>query len=176
MNIYIISDTHFYHTNIIDYCGRPFNHCSEMNQKIINKWNGTVRPDDLVIHLGDFTVYGKSDKITELCRKLNGKKILVRGNHDRKTIHWYLTHGFNFVCDSFTIGDIIFTHKPILKKDFLLMPYKLNIHGHIHQKEEIDKDIYKNVSVEKTNYYPINLDCILGEYGLKLKRKNKQGD
>ena len=56
------------------------------------------------------------------------------------------------------------------------MPYKLNIHGHLHEKLVYDKDIYENMSVEQTNYFPINIDTILNKHGLKLKRKNKQGD
>lgn len=176
VRIYVVSDTHFYHSNIIGYCSRPFTYCSEMNEKMISKWNGTVRPEDIVIHCGDFTVYGKSDKVKEICDKLHGRKILVRGNHDRKSIHWYLTHGFEFVCDSFTIGRIIFTHRPMNKQDLILSRYDFNIHGHLHEKDSPNKDLYENVSVEKTNYYPVNLDTILGKHGLRLKRHNKQGD
>jgi calcineurin-like phosphoesterase family protein len=143
---------------------------------MIKRWNSTVRHDDLVIHLGDFALYGQSDKVARLCAELNGHKILVRGNHDRKSIHWYLTHGFDFVCDHFSIGQILFTHRPVPKQEFLLMPYRLNIHGHIHEKQEFDKDIYKNMSVEQTNYMPVNLDKILTQYNIKLKRKLKQGD
>ena len=147
-----------------------------MNKTMIRKWNQIVKPEDLVIHLGDVVLSNKTKLFKSLIKRLNGRKILVRGNHDRKSIHWYLTNGFDFVCDSFTIGKIIFTHRPIKKQEFLLMPYKLNIHGHIHQKETYDKNIYKNISVEKTNYFPIKLDKILGEFKLKLKRKLKQGD
>jgi len=176
MNIYIISDTHFFHYNIIGYCGRPFKSEKEMNTTMIKRWNSTVKEEDLVIHVGDVILSNKTKYFAELIQKLNGRKILVRGNHDRKSIHWYLTHGFDFVCDKFTIGHIIFTHRPIKKQDFLLMPYKLNIHGHIHEKETFDKDIYFNASVEQTNYLPIKIDKILGKFGLKLKRKIKQGD
>lgn len=176
MNIYVISDTHFYHYNIIKYCGRPFKTEKQMNSAMIKRWNSVVHGDDLVIHLGDVVLSNRTKFFASLIRRLNGRKVCVRGNHDRKSIHWYLTHGFDFVCDSFTIGQIIFTHRPIKKPEFLLMPYKLNIHGHIHQKKTFDKNIYKNISVEKTNYFPIKLDKILGEFGLKLKRKLKQGD
>jgi len=175
-NIYVISDPHFYHSNIIGYCGRPFNYCSEMNGKIISKWNGMVTPKDLVIVLGDWTVYSKSDKVLALCRRLNGRKILVRGNHDRRSINFYLNHGFDFVCDSFTIGKIIFTHRPMKKVNLMVSPYDFNIHGHIHQNESPHPDLYENVCVEQTNYYPVNLDTILNKHGIKLKRRNKQGD
>jgi calcineurin-like phosphoesterase family protein len=147
-----------------------------MNSIIIRRWNSTVRPDDLVIHLGDFALYGKSPKVSKLCKSLNGKKILVRGNHDRKSMHWYLKNGFNFVCDLFVVGNVIFTHRPLPINEFLLMPFRLNIHGHIHEREQLYKDTHKNISVEQTNYFPIKLDHILGEFGLRLKRQLKQGD
>jgi len=176
MKIYVISDTHFYHVNIIKYCDRPFKTEQEMNNFMVKRWNSRVQKEDLVIHLGDVVLSNRTRFFKSLVQQLNGRKILVRGNHDRKSIHWYLTHGFDFVCDEFAIGQILFTHRPVKKPDFLLMPYKLNIHGHIHQKKEYDKDIYKNISVERTNYFPVKLDTILGEFKLKLKRKIKQGD
>lgn len=205
MEIYIISDSHFYHNNIIKYGGRTIfmtkkdlklynklknaseerqkrfhisNETSKrMNKGMIRRWNSVVQGDDLVIHLGDVVLSNKTKYFAELIKQLNGRKILVRGNHDRKSIHWYLTHGFDFVCDNFSIGHIIFTHRPIPKGEFLAMPkYKLNIHGHNHQRKELDVRIYKNISVERTNYFPVKLDKILGEYKLKLKRKIKQGD
>ena len=105
-----------------------------------------------------------------------GTHYIIRGNHDRKSIHFYLTHGFDFVCDTFTVGDILFTHRPVPKRKLFAMGYELNLHGHIHQKAERNKHLYKNLSVERTNYYPIKLDAILGEFKMKLKRKLKQGD
>jgi calcineurin-like phosphoesterase family protein len=176
IHIYTIADTHFYHHNIIGYCHRPFKYCSEMNEKMISKWNGKVSRKDIVIHCGDFAFFRDAKKIKAICKRLNGRKILVRGNHDRQTINWYLNHGFDFVCDSFTIGRIIFTHRPMRKQDLILSPYDLNIHGHLHQKDSPHEELYENVCVERTNYYPVNLDRILGKHGLKLKRRNKQGD
>jgi calcineurin-like phosphoesterase family protein len=147
-----------------------------MNEKMINKWNATVQPNDIVIHLGDFALHKESDKVKETCNQLKGRKVLVRGNHDRKSISWYLNNGFDFVCDSFVIGRIIFTHRPMRKQDLILSNFDFNIHGHLHEKDSPNNELYENVSVERTNYYPINLDSILGKHGLKLKRKNKQGD
>lgn len=176
VNIYVVADTHFYHHNIIGYCGRPFNYCTEMNEKMITRWNSVVKKTDMVIHCGDFALHKKSDKVGETCRRLNGRKILVRGNHDRKTINWYLRNGFDFVCDTFTLGRIIFTHRPMKKQDLVLSYYDLNIHGHLHEKPSPHPELYENVCVEQTNYFPIKLDHILGKHELKLKRKNKQGD
>ena len=54
MKIYIISDTHFNHENIIKYCNRPFKDINEMNDAIIDNWNRIVKKDEIVYHLGDF--------------------------------------------------------------------------------------------------------------------------
>lgn len=79
--IFFTSDTHFYHNNIIRFCKRPFESVDEMNETLINNWNSVVPPDGIVFHLGDFCFAG-SDKMKELVSKLNGKIILIKGNHD----------------------------------------------------------------------------------------------
>ena len=54
--IYLIADTHFYHTNIIKYCKRPFKDTYDMNKTIIDNWNRIVKPNDIVLTLGAGTV------------------------------------------------------------------------------------------------------------------------
>ena len=166
LNIYVIGDTHFMHDNIIKYCERPFLP-SEQDGIMISRWNNTVTIDDLVIHMGDFALHKNSEKAAWIINALKGRKILVKGNHDRKTDHWYLTHGFDFVCNSFVLDDILFTHRPIenLKK------WKFNIHGHIHQKKlEKYSDLrYINVCVEVIDYKPIKLETIIGKRIQEMK-------
>lgn len=77
-----ISDTHFGHKNIIDYCRRPFANVDEMNEAMIDIWNANVHPLDTVYHLGDVAL-GKIAESLPLIGLLNGYKILVPGNHDR---------------------------------------------------------------------------------------------
>ena len=80
--IYFTSDTHFGHARIIELCARPFANVDEMNEALIQKWNAVVGPDDVVYHLGDFFM---GPKETVLLRKrLNGKIVLIKGNHDKK--------------------------------------------------------------------------------------------
>ena len=86
--IYFISDTHFYHSNIIKYCDRPFKDTNEMNETIINNWNSIVKNNDTIYHLGDFCL-STNDEIKSIFNKLNGNKILIRGNHDRKSVKFY---------------------------------------------------------------------------------------
>ena len=81
MNKWFISDTHFSHTNIIRYTGRPFQTADEMDTQLIKNWNAHVDFHDIVFFLGDFGL-GKSDYLANICKQLNGNKICIRGNHD----------------------------------------------------------------------------------------------
>ena len=83
MKIYIISDTHFNHENIIKYCNRPFKDINEMNDTIINNWNMIVKKDDIVYHLGDFFLGSKFD-LKNIVDRLNGTIYLIRGNHEER--------------------------------------------------------------------------------------------
>lgn len=86
--LWMTSDTHFGHTNIIKYCNRPYRDPEEMNQDLLAKWNSVVKPEDHVIHLGDVAM-GQLDKSLSLVKHLNGHKILILGNHDRPYQGWY---------------------------------------------------------------------------------------
>ena len=77
-DIWIISDTHFFHENIGRYCNRPEN----WQDLIINNWNDLIAPDEQVLHLGDFAL-GKKMNFELLTGSLKGKLFLIRGNHDR---------------------------------------------------------------------------------------------
>lgn len=80
-NIYITSDTHYGHRNIIDYCKRPYSSVHEMNQALIENHNSVVKPNDLVFHLGDFAFCREPERIFD---RLNGRIHLIQGNHDSK--------------------------------------------------------------------------------------------
>lgn len=156
--IYLISDTHFNHYNIIKYCNRPFKNVHEMNMYMIEKWNETVQPTDTIYHLGDYA-FGDKKFMQDVCNKLNGYKILIRGNHDKKGNNFFLDIGFNEVHKSKTINNYILTHRPLLSvpQDFI------NIHGHIHNvplNNEFNKMNHINVSTEVLNYIPININDI----------------
>jgi len=145
--IYITSDHHFFHGNIIKYCDRPFKDYEEMNDVMIKKWNEVVKEDDIVIHLGDFAFRGKAYLIRP---KLNGTIILVKGNHD---LNIQDTDGFIIVEGNLIIGNLILSHRPL---EEIPVGFK-NIHGHIHNK---DSYFGTNVSVEKTDYTPILLESL----------------
>lgn len=80
-NLFIVSDTHFSHKNIIKFCGRPFANADEMNEGLIEKWNSVVKPIDTVLHLGD--VGFNYSSLFKIIPRLNGQgKMLILGNHD----------------------------------------------------------------------------------------------
>lgn len=84
-DIYVISDTHFEHKNIIKYCKRPFKNTRQMDETIVRRWNKTVKPRDTVYFLGDFVHGSRREKSPGYwLRRLNGRKKLIRGNHDRR--------------------------------------------------------------------------------------------
>jgi len=76
------SDTHFHHANVIQYCNRPFKDKNEMNEMLIKNWNSVVSPDTRVFHLGDFS-FGGVTASADVISRLNGYKIIIKGNHDR---------------------------------------------------------------------------------------------
>lgn len=80
--IFFTADTHFGHANILKYASRPFADVDEMDEELIARWNARVGPNDEIYHLGDVS-FRKSAQTVDVLKRLNGKKYLVKGNHDR---------------------------------------------------------------------------------------------
>jgi len=76
------SDHHFGHARIIELCDRPFDSVDEMNSELVERWNARVGTEDTVYVLGDFAM-GRIAETLPIVGKLNGRKILIPGNHDR---------------------------------------------------------------------------------------------
>jgi calcineurin-like phosphoesterase family protein len=86
--IFFTSDTHFNHSNILKYCPRrseAFADIAQHDEYIISDWNSKITDDDTVFHLGDFALGAIPDSYSILDR-LNGEKVLITGNHDRRHI------------------------------------------------------------------------------------------
>ena len=155
--VFFTSDTHFFHTNIIKYCSRPFKDVDEMNAELISRWNAVVGKDDIVWHLGDFA-FGNKNHVSEILPKLNGNINLVMGNHDlRNKQAFYLHAGFKHVYDRPVIWHnfFILSHEPLqwVSNDGVYA----NVFGHVH-----DSNIYRTftarsacVCVERFNYAPV---------------------
>lgn len=142
--IFFTSDTHFGHTNIIKYCSRPFQGgVEEMNSELISRWNGIIPEDGVIYHLGDFAFLG-ADKYRKLASSLHGRKILVIGNHDHRTLKrdvWSEVHSQLIL----RIGglDVYLNHFPFRSRP---SQRSIQLHGHIHSKSP------------EINLYPGQLD------------------
>lgn len=154
--VYFISDLHFGHKNIIKYENRPFSTLNEMVSHIIKKWNEVVTDNDKVFVLGDVSFLNK-EATQNIVKKLKGRKILIKGNHDKgKSDSWWRDVGFSEVIKYpiFYSQFYILSHSPMYAED----PY-INIHGHVHGTAPDAKN-YFNVGAEKLNYTPISFDDI----------------
>lgn len=157
---WFISDTHFNHQKIIEYCHRPFPNTAIMEHHMIQSWNERVRKDDIVYHLGDFG-FGSKEEISAIVSQLNGKIRLVKGNHDTRNNQWYRDCGFVEVYDHpIIIKDfLVLSHEPM---PFVLNPMYVNIFGHVHDSPMFKAwgPHYACVCVEKHDYMPISLDSV----------------
>ena len=173
-NLFIISDLHFWHKNIIKYCNRPYpceaSSLSFMNEDILKQFDD-LPESSVVINLGDLLVNSSKtfDDLKQLVERMkfnNKKLLLVMGNHDRELTRFlrkqsfnssykmFLEAGFDRVYDKpFYMDGIIFSHEPV----FLNNGMK-NCHGHIHDLV-FDKDYFKrernpiNSEVNPRDYY-----------------------
>lgn len=161
---WITSDQHFNHSNIIEYCNRPFDSTFDMDTYMISQWNKVVKPNDTVLHLGDFALGMDKEGVTKLLSQLNGRITLVRGNHDRFGKQKSIDCGFENVLDKYVIDNFVFTHRP-LPADSLLGIINTNIHGHIHNYDRgLPSDKYFNVSADVHDYTPISFKKIKGMF------------
>ena len=154
---YFIADTHFNHGNIIKYCNRPFKDSKEMNEYIINRWNSVVTKDDIVYHWGDVG-FGTTEELKQIIGRLNGTKILIRGNHDfRRGANGWKEVGFVEVYRKrLILENLVLTHEPIEINEKYI-----NIFVHIHDKpldEKFNKENHICVSCDVIDYIPISID------------------
>lgn len=80
--IFVTSDLHMFHNNIIKYSNRPFANATEMNTTLVDNWNSVVSEGDIVFNLGDFS-FAKDEKTVEVLSQLQGTQYFIYGNHDR---------------------------------------------------------------------------------------------
>jgi len=147
------SDHHLFHTNIIKYCNRTFANLDEMHQFGIEEWNSVVTPNDIVIHLGDYICGGTKEQITEITQQLNGTKILIMGNHDRKGKQWFLDVGFTRVFKHrWSMGMYCFSHRPQEAEYLTALGVRYNLHGHSHKHDYGDP--YYNFGVDVVGWRP----------------------
>jgi len=169
MSLFLTSDHHLGHTRIIEYCSRPFSSVEHMNDTLVDAWNSCVSDDDYVLHLGDVAFLKRLDEHTvSSLKKLRGKKVLVRGNHDRdvkllKQLGWCVHGGKYKTAPQLNIGDITFVHNP----DKAISTSKYVFHGHCHGTRgavrNVDGVVYCDMGVDVShNFEPVQVDDAFG--------------
>lgn len=165
-NIFLCSDNHFHHANILTFKrndGTPlrvFEDVNHMNEYMVMQHNRVVQPCDKVYFLGDVTM-GKNAKALEIIGRMNGEKILIKGNHDLAPARVYLEH-FKDIRGTYQLDGMLLSHIPVHSQS--LSRWKCNIHGHLHanavQNEHGHEDRrYYSVCMERLdNYTPISLE------------------
>src|SRR6266545_5729642 len=86
VSTFLVSDNHWGHAGIIRLANRPFDDVEQMDAFMRAEWNAVVRHGDTVIHLGDFAHRYPADGLPKLFASLNGRKHLIKGNHDKETL------------------------------------------------------------------------------------------
>jgi calcineurin-like phosphoesterase family protein len=145
---FLVSDTHFGHAGVCRFLRndgtklRPWDDPAEMDEEMVRRWNETVRPNDKVYHLGDVVINRKA--LVTLGR-LNGDKVLIKGNHDIFKLEDY-TKYFRDVRGYHVMNGMILSHIPVHESN--LYRFGTNIHGHTHSNR-----VMKTISVSETAPY-----------------------
>lgn len=172
--IFFTSDQHFYHKNIIRYTGRPFSSVAEMNETLIQNHNSVVEQNDDVYFFGDFA-FCSLEWQRGILSKLNGKKYLFLGNHDRsESAMRSLGFADVFHSKDMSFGGKVFrmSHYPFIPSN--PGPYDTKyldrrpsregcdwlLCGHVHEKWKILENQI-NVGVDVWDFKPISIDTIL---------------
>ena len=142
--LWLTSDTHFCHENILRFCERPFSDIEEHDRILIDNWNSVVEPDDTVFHLGDFC-FGGFPKWKEIREQLNGHIILIKGNHDDHSMTTGAERLFDYVTYQMRITvdgrNVYLNHFPFLcfahgdpnlyhENNLVWAPF-----GHVHSRD-----------------------------------------
>lgn len=200
MRTWFTADTHFGHVNIIDYCNRPFHKeasacqlcngtgkrpgrqgwpdidCAHpdveaMDRTLIRLWNNTVRPEDTVVHLGDFA-FGTIPQVRRYVEQLHGRKMLIMGNHDRHKTRIYEGLGFLVRKEPYQLGHLMLSHHP----PWPVSSGQLYLCGHVHGLWKTKQYGFMmpklarlfNVGVDVHNFRPVSLADLGLEEGLIL--------
>ena len=158
--VWLTSDTHYGHANIIEYSKRPYQSVQGMNESLIANYNSVVRPGDLVYHLGDFG-FADEKSLDEILRRLNGDKFLIWGNHDKTLRNSARLQGHFVKClDYLEISvdktRIVLCHYPMLSWNRMAHG-SIMAHGHCHGNLRYPfKGRIIDVGVDPQDYFQVN--------------------
>lgn len=169
--VFLVSDTHFGHAGVCRFTDsvsgekiRPWTDPDEMDEEMVKRWNETVRPNDKVYHLGDVVI---NRKALHTVSRLNGDKVLIRGNHDIFRDDEYRLY-FRELRAYHVLNGMILSHIPIHPES--LGRFGTNIHGHLHTGRVMKSDVrngsvidtrYHCVCVEQTDFRPILFEDVI---------------
>jgi len=172
-SVFLVSDTHFGHKGVCHFTRndgvtklRPFDTPEEMDEFMVEAWNAKVKPNDKVYHLGDVVINRRSLPIMD---RLNGDKVLIRGNHDIFKDEDYRKY-FRELRAYHVMNGMILSHIPIHTES--IGRFGVNIHGHLHANR-VMRDLavcgrldvvdvrYHNVCVEMTDFAPILFEEVI---------------
>ena len=161
MAIFFTSDTHFGHGGALGLYRRPFASVAAMNEGLLERWNETVGPDDVVWHLGDFAIRQRPTVVADLLARLNGRKHLVAGNNDppetRELEGWESVQSYlEIEVDGVSL---ILCHYPFRSWRGMGKGW-VNLHGHSHGKLKPQSRQF-DVGVDVWGFRPVMLDEIL---------------
>ena len=178
-SVFLVSDTHFGHKGVCHFTRndgvtklRPFDTPEEMDEFMVEAWNARVKPTDKVYHLGDVVI---NRKALGIMRRLNGDKVLIRGNHDIFRDEEYREY-FRELRAYHVMNGMILSHIPVHAES--LGRFGVNIHGHLHANRvkrargvdaktgEVlysdENDVrYHCVCVEHTDFAPILFEDVI---------------
>jgi len=166
--IFFTSDLHFCHVKIIPMCNRPFADINEMHKVLIANWNAAVGKDDEVYILGDFLYKGQGQQANRILCQLNGKKYLVKGDHERYLEDPDFDHShYEWIKDYYELPykdtRFILFHFPILEWAHYWRK-SVHLHGHNHCAIEPISGYWGkrtfNVCIDLNNFTPISADAI----------------
>jgi len=173
-DIWFTADTHFFHKNICEYSGRPFNSLDEMHEALFYDWNLCVKPGDLIYHLGDFAMTQNkkedAEKVDQLLKRLHGNKQLIIGNHDREAVYKNARWSYANHYKSIKVGNqkIVLSHY-CHRVWHHMHKGAWHLFGHSHGNLILPEDAgpCMDVGVDCHNFRPINFE----EVKLLLKDK-----
>jgi len=171
--VFLVSDTHFGHAGVCRFTRndgvtklRPWDSAEEMDEEMVRRWNDRVRPNDKVYHLGDVVMSRRSLSIMD---RLNGDKVLIRGNHDIFKDEDYRKY-FRELRAYHVMNGMILSHIPLHPES--LGRFGVNIHGHTHANRvmrplatsgrlDVVDVRYHCVCVEQTDFAPILFEDVI---------------
>ena len=169
-NIFFTADNHYQHEKIIKLCSRPYNSVEEMDEALIKNWNNRVSRKDTVYIIGDFA-YKNHGRFQQ---QLNGKKILIRGNHDRMSQEQLrnFTEVHDLLDRVIDNTEVIMCHYAMRTWNHSFNGSSFHVYGHSHQRlPEYDDVRSCDVGVDGWEYSPIPWEVLKDKMNSKKKKE-----